>query len=104
MNCESMEGGKFGFYGVAAGDWLIREIAPAEGFVLSEKILPVTISENKQVIEITIENRWIVGSAETLKLDAEYRKIHWRARCSGFMPIPTETKNLKKALIGISAI
>lgn len=72
MTCESMEGGKFGFYGVAAGDWQIREIAPAEGFVLSEEIFPVTITENEQVIEITIENRWIVGSAETLKLDAEY--------------------------------
>ena len=32
----------------------------------------MTISEQKQVIKITIENRWIVGSVETLKLDAEY--------------------------------
>ena len=72
MTCESIEGGNFGFYGVAAGDWLIREITPAEGFVLSEEIFPVTISEQEQVIKITIENRWIVGSVETLKLDAEY--------------------------------
>lgn len=72
LTCESMAGGKFGFYSVAAGDWLIREIAPAEGFILSQKIFPVTISENEQVIEITIENRWIVGNVETLKLDAEY--------------------------------
>ena len=72
MTCESTAGGKFGFYGVAAGDWQIREIAPAEGFILSQEIFPVTISEQEQVIEITIENRWIVGNVETLKLDAEY--------------------------------
>ena len=40
--------------------------------MLNETLYPVTVSENEEVIEIEIENRFIVGSVQTTKVDAEY--------------------------------
>ena len=43
-----------------------------EAFVLTEEIFPVEITEDGQTIEITIENQIIKGTAETIKVDADY--------------------------------
>lgn len=45
---------------------------PATGFVLNETAYPVTISEHEQLIEIEFENRFIRGTVQTTKVDAQY--------------------------------
>ena len=72
LTAESNEIGIFGFENVPFGDWVIRELRPAPAFVLNESVYPVTISENEEIVEIEIENRFIVGSVQTTKVDAEY--------------------------------
>ena len=72
FTAESNEIGVFGFFDVPYGNWIVRELKPAPAFVLNETLYPVTVSENEEVIEIEIENRFIVGSVQTTKVDAEY--------------------------------
>jgi LPXTG-motif cell wall-anchored protein len=72
MTAEANEIGVFLFEDVPYGTWLVRELKPASAFVLNENVYPVTISENKETIEITVENRFITGSVKTTKVDAEY--------------------------------
>ena len=72
MVTESNEIGYFEFDNVPAGNFLVREIASPEAFVLTEEIFPVEITEDGQTIEITIENQIIKGTAETIKVDADY--------------------------------
>lgn len=69
---ESNEIGYFEFDKVPVGNWLVREIAAPEAFVLSEETFPVEITEDGQIIEITIENQIIKGIAETTKVDADF--------------------------------
>ena len=72
MVTESNEIGYFEFDKVPAGNFLVREIAAPKAFVLTEEIFPVEITEDGQTIEITIENQIIKGTAETIKVDADY--------------------------------
>lgn len=72
LTAESNEIGVFGFFDVPYGNWIVRELKPASAFVLNETVYPVTVSENEEVIEFEIENRFIVGSVQTTKVDAEY--------------------------------
>ena len=52
----SDENGQFAFEDVLYGDWIIKELEPAEGFLANEKIYPVTISEDAQLLEIIAVN------------------------------------------------
>ena len=72
MVSESNEIGVFGFEDVPYGKWIIRELKAAPAFVLNETVYEVTVAEHGEIIEITIENRFIVGSVTTTKVDAEY--------------------------------
>lgn len=72
MTAESNEIGVFLFEDVPYGNWLIRELKPAPAFVLNENVYPVTVSENEETVEITVENRFITGAVQTTKVDAEY--------------------------------
>lgn len=72
MTCESNEIGVFGFFDVPYGEYVVREIAAPESFVLNDTLYPVKVSENDEIIEIEVENRFIVGSVETVKVDAEF--------------------------------
>lgn len=72
MTAESNEIGVFCFDNVPFGDWLVRELKPAPAFVLNTTVYPVTVSEDAEVIEIEVENRFLTGSVQTTKVDAEY--------------------------------
>ena len=72
MVTESNEIGYFEFVKVPVGNFLVREIAPPEAFVLTEETFPVEITGDGQTVEITIENQIIKGTAETTKVDADY--------------------------------
>lgn len=66
------EDGSFSFPSVPCGDWIIREIAAPEGYVLTAESFPVTVSENGQVIVIEIVNEQITGTVRLTKLDQDY--------------------------------
>ena len=70
---------------VPVGNWVIREIAAPEAFVLSEETFPVEITEDGQTIEITLENQIIRGTVETTKVDADFPKntlcLLYTSRC-----------------------
>lgn len=56
LTAESNEEGIFTFENVPYGEYIVRELKPAEGYLPNEENYTVTISENKEIIEITIEN------------------------------------------------
>ena len=64
--------GSFSFDKIPYGNWLIREIAAPEGYVLSDEVYPVTIAEDGVVLEIKITNVRILGAVQLTKVDAEY--------------------------------
>jgi len=72
MTAVSDEEGAFRFDKVPVGNWIVREIAQPEGYVLCEELFPVSISENEQVIEIRIGNERVRGSVTLTKYDADY--------------------------------
>ena len=53
---ESDEDGIFYFENVPYGNWLVKELQPADGYLANEEIYPVRISENGQTIGITVFN------------------------------------------------
>ena len=68
----SDETGAFVFKDIPYGEWVVREIEPADGYVLNETVFPATIEANEQTIEIEVVNRFIKGSVTTTKVDEEY--------------------------------
>lgn len=80
MTYLSNEIGAFGFLDVPYGNYVVREIEAPEGFVLNEVVYPVAITENEQVIEITVENRFITGNVQVIKADGVDNDM----RLSGF--------------------
>lgn len=64
--------GIFIFENIPYGNYIVREIVPAEGFVLNETEYPVNIEKDNELIEIGFENLHITGSVQTTKVDAEY--------------------------------
>ena len=65
---ESGEDGIFVFENVPYGNWLIKELQPADGYLANEEIYPVRISENRQTIGITVVNDRIpeIGTKATV--------------------------------------
>lgn len=71
LTAESAQDGTFKFEKVPFGTWVVREIQPAKSFVLNEKAYPVTVSEDGDVVNIELENRYIRGNIEGTKLDED---------------------------------
>lgn len=65
---ESGEDGIFLFENVPYGNWLIKELQPADGYLENKEIYPVRISENGQTIGITVVNDRIpeIGTKATV--------------------------------------
>ncbi|WP_418841570.1 SpaA isopeptide-forming pilin-related protein [Ruminococcus sp.] len=71
LTAESNEEGIFTFEDVPYGEYIIRELKPAEGYLPNEENYTVTISENKEIIEITIENDKIPELGTTATIDGK---------------------------------
>lgn len=56
LTAESGEDGIFIFENVPYGNWLVKELQPADSFLPNEEIYPATVSEHEQLIEITVVN------------------------------------------------
>lgn len=76
LTAESAEDGSFSFENIPYGVWLVREIATSEGYVLSDEIFTVQVSENGAVIELgNLENKPITGELELTKKDISDGKL-----------------------------
>ncbi|MDO5124435.1 MAG: SpaA isopeptide-forming pilin-related protein, partial [Eubacteriales bacterium] len=71
LTAESNEEGIFTFENVPYGEYIIRELKPAEGYLPNEENYTVTISENKEFIEITVENDKIPELGTTATIDGK---------------------------------
>lgn len=72
LTAESGEDGIFTFENIPYGNWLVKELQPAEGFLPNnEEIYPVTVSEHEQIIEITVVNDRIPEIGTTATVDGE---------------------------------
>ncbi len=75
MTAESDETGIFRFEQIRYGKWIVKELRPASGFVPNEKLYEVNVSEDGAVIEFTVENKYIRGNIEGLKVDEDGNTI-----------------------------
>lgn len=71
LTAESNEEGIFTFENVPYGEYIIRELKPAEGYLPNEENYTVTISKNKEIIEITVENDKIPELGTTATIDGK---------------------------------
>ncbi len=71
LTAESNEKGIFTFENVPYGEYIVRELKPSEGYLPNEENYTVTISENKEIIEITIENDKIPELGTTATIDGK---------------------------------
>ncbi|MCI6652844.1 MAG: VaFE repeat-containing surface-anchored protein [Ruminococcus sp.] len=71
LTSESNEEGIFTFENVLYGEYIVRELKPAEGYLPNEENYTVTISENKEIIEITVENDKIPELGTTATIDSK---------------------------------
>lgn len=56
LTAELNEEGIFTFENVPYGEYIVRELKPANGYLENGELYPVTISEDDEIIKITIEN------------------------------------------------
>ena len=75
MTAESDENGTFRFEQIRYGKWIVKELRPATGFVPNEKLYEITVAEDGTVIEFTVENEYIRGNIEGLKVDEDGKTI-----------------------------
>lgn len=71
LTSESNKEGIFTFENVPYGEYIVRELKPAEGYLPNEENYQVTISENDEIIEITVENDKIPELGTTATIDGK---------------------------------
>lgn len=71
LTAESGEDGIFTFENVPYGNWLVKELKPAEGFLPNEELYPVTVTAEEEIIEITVVNDRIPEIGTTAAVDGE---------------------------------
>lgn len=68
---ESGKDGLFVFEKIPYGNWLVKELQPADDYLANEEIYPVRISENGQTIGITVVNDRIPEIGTQAAVDGE---------------------------------
>lgn len=71
MTAESNEDGIFTFADVPYGEYIIRELKPATGYLPNGESYPVIILENNEVVEITVLNEKIPELKTTATIDGK---------------------------------
>lgn len=67
---ESNADGLFGFSDLRYGKYLIKELSCGEEFVMCEDVFEVNISEDGQVISLTVTNKRISGKVQVVKVNS----------------------------------
>ena len=76
LTTVSAEDGSFTFAGIPYGEYVVREIAAPEGYVMDETPYAVKVDQNGAVVEIEITNKLIRGSVQLTKVDKDYPDHH----------------------------
>lgn len=76
LTTVSAENGRFSFTGIPYGEYVVREIAAPEGYVMDETPYTVKVDQNGAVVEIEITNKLIRGSVQLTKVDKSYPDHH----------------------------
>ena len=76
LTTVSAENGRFSFTGIPYGEYVVREIAAPEGYVMDETPYTVKVDQNGAVVEIEITNKLIRGSVQLTKVDKNYHDHH----------------------------
>lgn len=71
LTSESNEEGIFTFENVPYGEYIVCELKPAKGYLPNEENYQVTISNNEEIIEITVENDKIPELKTTATIDGK---------------------------------
>lgn len=71
ITAESGMDGVFFFENIPYGEWIVRELKPAEGFLHNDENYPVLIAGNGQVVEITVVNDRIPEIGTTATVDGK---------------------------------
>lgn len=71
LTAESNEEGIFTFENVSYGEYIVCELKPATGYLPNGESYPVTISENKEVVEINVLNDKIPELKTTAAIDGK---------------------------------
>ncbi len=73
MTAESDDKGCFSFADIPYGEFAVKEIKAPTGYILSDKVYQVNITEDGQTVEITAENRPV--TVEFSKRDTEGNEL-----------------------------
>ncbi len=71
LTAETDENGIFVFDNIPYGDWVVKELQPAENYLPTDDIHHITVSENEQIIEITAVNDRIPELKTTATINEE---------------------------------
>lgn len=71
LTAESNEEGIFTFENVPYGEYIVHELKPATGYIPNGESYPVTILENKEVVEINVLNDKIPELKTTAAIDGK---------------------------------
>ena len=71
LTSKSNEEGIFTFENVPYGEYIVSELKPAKGYLPNEENYQVTISNNEEIIEITVENDKIPELKTTATIDGK---------------------------------
>lgn len=71
LTAESDKNGIFVFENIPYGNWIVKELQPAENYLPSDDIHHITVSENEQIIEIKAVNDRIPELKTTAAVDGE---------------------------------
>lgn len=71
LTALSDKNGIFTFENIPYGNWIVKELQPAENYLPSDDIHHITVSENEQIIEITAVNDRIPELKTTATVDGE---------------------------------
>ena len=71
LTVESDKNGIFVFENIPFGDWIVKELQPAENYLPTDDIHHITVTDNEQLIEITAVNDKIPELKTTATVDGE---------------------------------
>ena len=71
LTAESDKDGIFTFENVPFGEWIIKELQPAENYLPNNEIHHITVSEDEQIVEINVVNDMIPELKTTATIGGE---------------------------------
>ena len=75
MRSTSDAAGMFSFLNVPLGNYVIVELSAPAGYLFDNTPIPVSITENKQVVEFEVTNTWAAGKLIITKSDVSTGKL-----------------------------